>query len=166
MPGLLRTLSFSSPNLPSDDGLNADSALSAAQPTPKSTSKQAFRRPLWSARARRRPNRLLHRQSDLAQPREKFKRLSPEDWITVVAFPTEEGRLRSAGRKHVSIEHFRRRADECRRLAVDASNASDKAFWLGLVARWQALEVRETQQPVRDRSQSPRRRQSELSVES
>jgi hypothetical protein len=39
----------------------------------------------------------------------------------------------------LSIEHFRRRADECRRLAIDARNASDKAFWLGLVERWQAL---------------------------
>jgi len=39
----------------------------------------------------------------------------------------------------VSVEHFRRRADECRRLAFDAGNARDKAFWLGLVARWQAL---------------------------
>jgi hypothetical protein len=62
----------------------------------------------------------------------------------------------------VSVEHFRRRADECRRLAVDAHNASDKAFWLGLVARWQALETRETQQPLRDNSRTPRRQQSEL----
>jgi hypothetical protein len=35
----------------------------------------------------------------------------------------------------VSVEHFRRRADECRRLAANAGSASDKAFWLGLVAR-------------------------------
>ena len=39
-----------------------------------------------------------------------------------------------------SHDEFRRRADECRRLAAAARNASDKAFWLGLVARWQALE--------------------------
>jgi hypothetical protein len=70
------------------------------------------------------------------------------------------GRL--IGRKQVSVEHFRRRADECRRLAIDARNASDKAFWLGLVARWQALETRETQQPLRDKSRTPPRRLSEL----
>jgi hypothetical protein len=63
----------------------------------------------------------------------------------------------------VSIEHFRRRADECRRLASVAGNASDKAFWLGLVARWEALEIREAQQPVRDKFRTPRRRQSVLS---
>jgi hypothetical protein len=82
---------------------------------------------------------------------------------TVVVFPTggrEVGRL--IGRRQVSVEHFRRRADECRRLAIDARNASDKAFWLGLVARWQALETRETQQPPRDKSRTSRRRQSEL----
>jgi hypothetical protein len=74
----------------------------------------------------------------------------------------EEGRWpRLIGRKQVSVEHFRRRADECRRLAIDARNASDKAFWLGLVARWQALETRETQ-PLRDKPRTPRRRQSEL----
>ncbi len=39
-----------------------------------------------------------------------------------------------------SHDEFRRRGDECRRLAAAARNASDKAFWLGLVARWQALE--------------------------
>ena len=39
-----------------------------------------------------------------------------------------------------SHDEFRRRADECRRLAVAARDAGDKAFWLGLVARWQALE--------------------------
>jgi hypothetical protein len=61
----------------------------------------------------------------------------------------------------VSVEHFRQRADECRRLASVARNASDKAFWLGLVERWQALESQKAQQPVREKSQSPRRRQSE-----
>src|SRR5215471_14745619 len=69
---------------------------------------------------------------------------------------------RSAGRRQVSVEHFRRRADECRRLASVARNASDKAFWLGLVERWQALESQKAQQPLRDKSQSPRRRQPEL----
>ena len=62
----------------------------------------------------------------------------------------------------MSVEHFRRRADECRRLATDAHNASDKAFWLGLVKRWQALELREAQQSVRDKSRPPRGRRSEL----
>jgi hypothetical protein len=62
----------------------------------------------------------------------------------------------------VSVEQFRRRADECRRLATDAHSASDKAFWLGLVERWQALEIREAQQSLRDKSRPPRGRRSEL----
>ena len=62
----------------------------------------------------------------------------------------------------MSVEHFRRRADECRRLATDAHNASDKAFWLGLVERWQALEIREAQQSVQDKSRPQRGRRSEL----
>src|SRR5262249_2587172 len=42
-----------------------------------------------------------------------------------------------------SHDEFRRRADdECRRLAAAARNARDRAFWLGLVERWQALEGR------------------------
>jgi hypothetical protein len=45
-----------------------------------------------------------------------------------------------------SHDEFRRRADECRRLAAAARNAGDKAFWLRLVARWQALE--NIQQPA------------------
>jgi hypothetical protein len=66
----------------------------------------------------------------------------------------------------VSAEQFRRRADECRRLAAVASNG-DKAFWLGLVERWQALETQKLQQAsqVRDKSRSPLRRQSELLAE-
>jgi hypothetical protein len=64
----------------------------------------------------------------------------------------------------VSVEHFRRQADECRRLATVARNASDKAFWLGLVSRWQALETQHAQQPVRDKSRSPLRRQAELAA--
>ncbi len=39
-----------------------------------------------------------------------------------------------------SHDEFRRRADECRRLAAAARNARDRAFWLGLLERWQALE--------------------------
>jgi hypothetical protein len=62
----------------------------------------------------------------------------------------------------VSVEHFQRRADECRHLAIDARKAGDKAFWLALVARWQALETREIQQPLRDKSRTPCRRPSEL----
>jgi hypothetical protein len=64
----------------------------------------------------------------------------------------------------VSVEQFRQRADECRRLAAVASNDSDKAFWLGLVERWQALESQKLQQAsrVRDKSRSPLRRQAEL----
>jgi hypothetical protein len=67
----------------------------------------------------------------------------------------------------VSVEQFRRRADECRRLADLASNDSDKAFWLGLVERWQALESQKLQQAsrVRDQRRSPPRRQSELLAE-
>ena len=62
----------------------------------------------------------------------------------------------------MSVEYFRQRADECRRLATVARNASDKAFWLGLVERWKALEIQKAQQPPRDKSRSPLRRQSEL----
>jgi hypothetical protein len=67
----------------------------------------------------------------------------------------------------VSVEQFRQRADECRRLAAVASNDSDKAFWLGLVQRWQALESQQLQQAlrVRDKVRSPLRRQSQLPVE-
>lgn len=40
----------------------------------------------------------------------------------------------------MSTDLFRRRADECRRLAAAAKTSGDRAFWLGLAARWQALE--------------------------
>jgi len=46
-----------------------------------------------------------------------------------------------------SHDEFRRRADECRRLAAAARNARDKAFWLGLVERWQALEGQRSVRP-------------------
>jgi hypothetical protein len=62
----------------------------------------------------------------------------------------------------VSIEHFRRRADECRRLATDARNTGDKAFWLGLVARWEVLESQNLEQTAQVKSRSPLRRQSVL----
>ena len=47
-------------------------------------------------------------------------------------------------------------------LAAIARNARDKAFWLGLVERWKALENQKAQQPPRDKFRSPLRRQSEL----
>ena len=62
----------------------------------------------------------------------------------------------------MSVEHFRRRADECRRLATDAHNASDKAFWLGLVARWELLESQKLRQAAQVKSRSPLRRPSKL----
>jgi len=67
----------------------------------------------------------------------------------------------------VSVEQFRRRADECRRLGAVASNDTDKAFWLGLVERWQALESQKLQQAsqLRDKNRLPLRRQSELLAE-
>lgn len=67
----------------------------------------------------------------------------------------------------MSVEQFRQRADECRRLADIAGNDSDKAFWLGLVERWQALENQKAQQAlrVRDKSRSPLRRPPELLAE-
>jgi hypothetical protein len=39
-----------------------------------------------------------------------------------------------------STDLFQQRANECRRLATAARKRSDRAFWLGLVERWQALE--------------------------
>jgi hypothetical protein len=65
----------------------------------------------------------------------------------------------------VSVEQFRRRADECRRLADIASNDNDKAFWLGLVERWQALENQKLRQAARDKPRSPLRRQSEIEIQ-
>ena len=62
----------------------------------------------------------------------------------------------------MSVEHFRRRADECHRLATDAHNASDRAFWLGLVARWEVLESQKLQQAAQVKPPSRLRRQSAL----
>ena len=53
-----------------------------------------------------------------------------------------------------STDLFQQRADECRRLAATARKASDKAFWLGLVERWQALEIQKARQRCR-MSQDP-----------
>jgi hypothetical protein len=40
---------------------------------------------------------------------------------------------------------LQQRVDECRRLAAAARKGSDRAFWLGLVERWQAVESRTAQ---------------------
>jgi hypothetical protein len=64
----------------------------------------------------------------------------------------------------VSIDLFRRRADECRHLAAAARDDSDRAFWLGLVERWLTVENQKTQQSARDKSRSPLRRQAELAA--
>jgi 3-deoxy-D-manno-octulosonic-acid transferase len=37
-------------------------------------------------------------------------------------------------------DEFERRVDECSRLAAAARNDGDRAFWLGLVERWRAVE--------------------------
>ncbi len=39
-------------------------------------------------------------------------------------------------------DEFERRVDECSRLAAAARNDRDRAFWLGLVARWRTVESR------------------------
>ena len=59
---------------------------------------------------------------------------------------------------------LQQRVDECRRLATAARKRSDKAFWLGLGERWQALESQSAARPVRDKSRSPLRRQAELAA--
>jgi hypothetical protein len=44
-----------------------------------------------------------------------------------------------------STDLFQQRVQECRRLADAARNRKDKAFWLGLVERWQGVESRSAQ---------------------
>jgi hypothetical protein len=44
-----------------------------------------------------------------------------------------------------STDRFKQRVKECRRLAAAARKGSDRAFWLGLVERWQAVESRTAQ---------------------
>lgn len=39
-------------------------------------------------------------------------------------------------------DEFERRVDECRRLAAAARSDGDRAFWLSLAERWQAVESR------------------------
>ena len=70
--------------------------------------------------------------------------------------PVGEGR-------DVMLEEFRRRADECRRLAAAARNATDKAFWMNLAERWQALETATAERP-RPQKPAKTRRHSELSA--
>ena len=41
-----------------------------------------------------------------------------------------------------STDLIQQRANECRRLAAAAHNASDRAFWLELVERWEVVESR------------------------
>jgi hypothetical protein len=53
-----------------------------------------------------------------------------------------------------STDLFQQGADECRGLAATARKASDKGFWLGLVERWQALEIQRARQRSR-MSQDP-----------
>jgi hypothetical protein len=89
-------------------------------------------------------------------PRQEFNGSASQDRLEFMQ-PTAR---RSEGREIVSVEQFRRRADECRSFAAPARNASDKAFWLALVERWQALEIQKAQQSVLEKPQSPRRRQS------
>jgi hypothetical protein len=48
-------------------------------------------------------------------------------------------------------DEFERRTDECRRLASAAQNDGDKAFWLDLLERWQAVERRHPVRAVRRR---------------
>jgi|307.fasta_scaffold94448_1 hypothetical protein len=57
-------------------------------------------------------------------------------------------------------DEFRRRADECCRLAAAAGNASDKAFWLGLMERWQTLESRPRRKPKQRTPELPPDRRS------
>jgi len=45
-----------------------------------------------------------------------------------------------------STDLFQQRAYECRRLAAATRKGSDRAFWLGLVERWEALESRSARQ--------------------
>jgi len=44
-----------------------------------------------------------------------------------------------------STDLFQQRVKECHRLAAAARKGSDRAFWLGLVERWQAVESRTAQ---------------------
>ena len=47
-----------------------------------------------------------------------------------------------------STDLFQQRVNECRRLAAAARSASDKAFWLGLIERWRAVQPCLRQSPL------------------
>jgi hypothetical protein len=83
---------------------------------------------------------------------------------SIVNIALRQGCGRSVREENVSTDLFQRRAAECRHLAAAARDDSDKAFWLGLVERWQTLENQKAQQPARDKSRSPLRRQAELAA--
>jgi hypothetical protein len=51
-----------------------------------------------------------------------------------------------------STDLFQQRANECRRLATAARKGGDRAFWLGLGERWQALESQSAQRYRRRQS--------------
>jgi hypothetical protein len=102
-------------------------------------------------------------QTTNAIPRENFNHSYVLVLIQFVNTPTGKGTTgRSTKGRNVILDEFRRRADECRRLAAAARNASDRAFWMGLVERWQALESQTAERPRREKPKS--RRHAELSA--
>jgi hypothetical protein len=99
----------------------------------------------------------------LADSRENFNHF--RDYV-LVQFQSISDRKRglragSAKGRDVILDEFRRRADECRRLAAAARTAADKTFWLGLAERWQALEMQTAERPRREKPKS--RRHPEMS---
>jgi hypothetical protein len=104
-----------------------------------------------------------HKTARRLYPRERnrvsVRDINPGSGVTSRAGPGKEVSRREE--RNMSMDEFRRRADECRRLAAAARNTSDKAFWLGLVERWHALESQSVLQPGRAKSRSPLRRQPE-----
>jgi hypothetical protein len=72
-------------------------------------------------------------------------------------------RAGSAKGHDVMLDEFRRRAEECRRLAAAARTAADRAFWANLADRWQALETQTAERPRREKPKTSRR-QPELST--
>jgi hypothetical protein len=100
--------------------------------------------------------------------RKKFKLLRPMlskiliilmfSFATVYQNPTGSGtRAGSAKRHDVILDEFRRRTEECRRLAASARNAADRTFWMGLAERWQALETQTAERPRREKPKTSRR---------
>jgi hypothetical protein len=60
----------------------------------------------------------------------------------------------------LGVDLFRRRANELRRIAAAAHDASDKAFWLGLAERWQAARQRCLRQVHGGAFNRPKQKQS------